>query len=176
MWEWKSHLGSNTISNQRKTCHKPICFHYRYLDATYSLPRNHWRGMIKFFLTPQQKLLTKYPLFYVDPTVHFFLHCWKADQPTRSSTSQATEKCRMFSELLVHDEEITLWNGASLELETQRKLKTHGKKANTTQVTHREKVVKQNHRILVCINFSGTLTKRQCRNKPETFQNTEKAA
>lgn len=165
MWEWEGHLGSNKISDQRKTCHKPICFHYRYLNTKYCLPRNHWRGMIKFFHS------NKIPTCLCRPYSAFFLACWKANQPTRRSTILT----RMISELLVPDEEITLWNGASLELETQRKLEICG--TNTRQVTHREKVVKQSHGcLLFCTSFSGTLTKRQRRNKPETFQNTEKSA
>lgn len=80
--EWEGHLGSNKISDQRKTCHKPICFQYRYLDAKYSLPRNHWRGMIQFFHS------NTIPICLCRPySAFFFLHCWKADQPTRRSTS-----------------------------------------------------------------------------------------
>lgn len=61
----------------------------------------------------------------------------------------------------------------SLEMETQTKLKTRGKKANAIQV-HTENVVKQQWMPPLCTNFSGTFTKRQYRNKPETLQNAKK--
>lgn len=60
--------------------------------------------------------VTKYPLVYVDPIVYFFCAVEKLISPWEEAQVKLAKTAELFQNSW--NEESTLWNGASLELET----------------------------------------------------------